>query len=546
MKKWLVILALVAAAVAPVVWFMSSLASVLLFSTSGASQNACVAPVGVVAPLGGPVRWPAAGAFTVTSEYGMRHNPGQINHGQYRLHAGIDLAVSSGQIVAASDGVVSKTPTSATGGNMVEIDHGGGLVTRYLHLASRNVQVGDQVWAGRLIGAQGATGNVDGAHLHFEVTQAGRPTDPRQWLTQQGLTVPPTGGTGTAPAVVLGDPGRMALDPQPALLAPSTEPGATQGVVDTLPEQVGAWRGQQIHVAAQVIKAGQDRSLDAKTITIAVMTAMAESSLENKAHGDAVRADTVGVFQEGPERGPLEQRMDPYSAAGIFYDHLLDVPGYLDLEPTIAAHRAQNNADPYHYERSWPDAVLMVSTLTADPGLLENLPATGPVVGCEDGGPGLLEGTGDGTGQAIVEAATHYVGTPYSWGGGDIGGPTLGTYTSPSLDGTRTVGFDCSGLVMAAVHHATGVTLPHSAEDQGKDARGRLVPRDWSQMRAGDIVSFSEDGSGAPDSFGHVGIYLGGGKMIHAPRPGKSVEIVQLKGSAYFEPMSWNIRRYGA
>lgn len=543
MKKALIAVVVVVL-LAPAVMFVGPLASVLVFAGANASQNACVSPIGVLAPLGGPVRWPLAGEFTVTSEYGMRYNPGQINHGQYRLHAGIDLVASSGQVVAAADGVVADTPTSATGGNMIKVDHGGGLVTYYLHLASRTVEVGDVVWAGRPIGVQGSTGNVAGEHLHFEVHQAGRPQDPRVWLTQRGLTVPPLGGQGRAPAAELVDPGGLDLDPSPAFLAPTTTAGQTRQLTSELPAQVGQWNRDQVAVAAQVIRAGQDRGLDAKTITIAVMTAMAESSLTNLDHGDAVRGDTIGVFQEGPERGPYAQRMDPYGAAGIFFDYLLRVPGYLDLEPTIAAHKAQANADPYHYQPRWPDAVLMVSTLTADPALLESLSVGGPVTGCENGGPAPLEGTGDGTGQAIVDAATHYLGVPYSWGGGDVNGPTLGTYSSPSLDGSRTVGLDCSGLVMAAVYHATGITLPHKAEAQGKHPAGAVVPRDWTQMKPGDVISFSEDGSGAPGSFGHVGIYVGNGKMIHANRPGKPVEIIQLEGSSYFEPMAWNIRRY--
>jgi len=544
-KKAGIVAVILAVLAAPAAIGMVALMSILSFSAANQSQNACVAPIGVFAPMGGPVRWPVVGPFKVTSEFGMRYNPGNIDHGQYRLHAGIDLASGTGPVVAAAAGVVSGTPSSTTGGNIVEIDLGGGVVTRYLHLSSRTVTVGEKVWAGKQIGVEGATGNVSGVHLHFEVLISGQPVDPRGWLTQQGLVVPPTGGSSTAPGVVAIDPGGVdGLNTAPISLAPAGDLGASQPLVSALPAQVGVWKGDQVANAAQVIKAGQDRGLDAKTITIAVMTAMAESSLQNLNHGDAVRNDTIGLFQEGPERGPYAQRMDPYGAANIFYDHLVKVPGYLDLEPTIAAHQAQANADPYHYAPRWPDAVQMVSTLTADPELLQNLPASGPVAGCANGGPAAYTGTGDGSGQAIVDAASHYLGTPYSWGGGTTTGPSLGTYTSGSLDGTHTVGFDCSGLVLFAVFQATGIQLPHSAELQGRDARGAVVPRDWTQLQPGDVISFSEDGSGAPGSFGHVGIYLGNGQMIHAPRPGENVQIVQLRGSAYYEPMAWSIRRY--
>jgi cell wall-associated NlpC family hydrolase len=547
-KKLVIATVAIVVVIAPAATFLFSSINAATIAASAASRNACVSPIGAVAPMGGPVRFPLAGRFVVTSEFGVRANPGQVNHGEVRLHAGIDLqhVDGPGQVVAASAGVVSGTPVEEQGGgNMVVVDHGGGLVTRYLHLADVGVEVGDVVWAGRALGTEGETGNSAGRHLHFQVEMSGRPVDPRSWLTEQGLSVPPTNAAGVGGPVVAIDPGASPLLPvAPAPLAPTSAPGATAGLVGKLPAQVGVWKGEQVSNAAQVIKAGQDRGLDATTITIAVMTAMAESSLRNLAHGDAVRNDTIGLFQEGPERGPYEQRMDPYGAAGIFYDYLLRVPNYLELEPTIAAHKAQANADPYHYEPRWPEAVQMVSTLTDDPELLADLPAAGPVTGCEDGGPVPLPDGGDGTGEAIVEAAKHYLDTPYSWGGGDITGPTLGTFSSPSLDGTRTVGFDCSGLVMFAVHHATGIVLPHKAEHQGTDPRGAVVPRDWGQMRPGDVIAFSEDGSGAPGSFGHSGIYIGDDRMIHAPVPGKRVEIVELRGSAYFEPMVWNIRRY--
>lgn len=553
-KKLLILLALLVAGAMMMGPVMLGLTAVLFGASANAAQNPCISPIGVVTPAGGPVRLPVVGAFQVTSEYEMRDNPGDISHGEYRMHWGLDMAEIPGPtaVVAPMAGVVQSTPTSVGGGNELYIDHGVGLVTGYMHLSSRTVKIGDRVWAGQQIGVEGNTGNSSGSHLHFEVHLAGAKDNPRDWLTKQGLVVPPKGVTASAPGVVsvppsptddpFALPGSSAASPAP--LNPTDEPGDTKPVVSTVPAKVGVWQGEQVLNAGYVINAGQGRGLDAKTITIAVMTAMAESSLKNIAHGDAVRGDTIGLFQEGPERGPYEQRMDPTGATNIFFNYLLKVPNYLSPEPTIAAHQAQANADPYHYAPMWDDAVLLVATLTKDPSLLESLPAGGDVAGCQGGGPGEAPPAGDGSGTAIVSAAEHYLRTPYSWGGGDIDGPGLGIYSSASLDGTHTVGFDCSGLVLFAVSNATGVQLPHSAEAQGKDSRGTTIARDWSKLQPGDVISFSEDGSGAPGSFGHVGIYIGGGQMIHAPRPGKSVEIVQLKGSSYYEPMTWAIKRY--
>lgn len=524
----------------------SLLGMVGAFFGAANAQNPCIFPVGNVAPAGGPVRFPVVGVFQVTSEFGMRYNPGTINTGAYMMHEGIDLAETvSGPIVAPMSGVVESTPTTLTGGNVVIINHGGGLITRYHHLSARTVVAGDEVWAGRQIGIQGSTGNSSGPHLHFQVEVNGQPVNPRDWMTGHGLVVPPTRGTGTAPGALPTPPAGWAAPLQgsivPALFNPSPQ---TQPLTESLPTHVGRYTGEQIVNAAHIIKAGQAMSLDARTITIGVMTAMGESSLINIAHGDAVGPDSRGLFQQRDNGawGTLADRMNPTIASTNFFKALTAVPNYLTLEPTIAAHKTQRNADPYHYAQFWADAVLVVATLTEDPTLLDSLPTAGTVTGCETGGPAPAPAPGDGSGDAIVAAATHYLGTPYAWGGGTLTGPSTGTRTTTG--GGQVVGFDCSGLVLYAVHNATSIQLPHSAELQGKDPRGTAVPRDWNLMQPGDIIAFSEDGSGAPGSFGHVGIYLGDGKMIHAPRPGKTVEITQIRGSAYHEAMAWSIRRF--
>jgi len=527
-----------------------SLIAVIFGAAAPGAQNPCYTGTGPVIDSGGPVRVPVVGSFIPTSEYGMRYNPGPFGHGQYKLHNGIDLVEQPGpaQVVAVKDGVVTSTPTDPTGGgNMIIIDHGAGLETTYMHLASRLVSTGDRVWAGRPIGVEGRTGNATGAHLHFTVKINGAPTDPRPWFAQNGITLPAPNQTGSTPPAAIVSPSTIPLvSASPTLLpiAPTGAPGNTQPVVSQLPTQVGAYTGVQVLNAADVIKAGQALGLTGKSITIGVMTAMGESSLVVIGHGDAAGPDSRGLFQQRANGawGSYADRMNPTISATNFFQALIRVPGYLSLDPTIAAHRTQGNADPYYYTPFWASAVQMVSVLTADPSLLERLPASGPIDGCQN--PTGPLAAGNGSGAAIVTAAQHYLGTPYSWGGGNAQGPSLGIYSSASLDGTHTVGFDCSGLVLFAVFNATGIQLDHSAESQGKDARGAVVPRDWTQMQPGDVIAFSEDGSGAPGTYGHVGIYIGNGQMIDAPRPGKTVEIVQLKGSTYYEPMAWSIRRY--
>ena len=524
------------------------LVAVLFGASAQAAQNPCYGQTGPVIDSGGPIRLPVVGSFMPTSEYGMRVNPGPYGGNVYKLHNGIDLVEQPGPstVVAAKDGMVSATSTDPTGGgNMIIIDHGAGLTTTYMHLSSRSVMVGEGVWAGKPIGVEGTTGNSTGNHLHFTVKINGAPTDPRPWFAQNGITLPATHDAGVAPPAVLLPPTGITTSSPSLTLIPIAGPGtvgSTKPVVSQLPAKVGAYQGEQVLNAAYIIKAGQALNLDAKSITIGVMTAMGESSLKILDYGDAAGPDSRGLFQQRANGawGSYTDRMDPTISSTNFFKALMRVPTYLSLEPTIAAHRTQRNADPYHYIPFWAPAVEMVSVLTADPDLLSTLPPSGPITGCEN--PQGTLPPGDGSGQAIVAAAKHYLGTPYSWGGGNINGPSLGIYTSPSLDGTHTVGFDCSGLVLFAVYNSTGLQLAHSAETQGHDARGRTIPRDWTQMRPGDIIAFSQ-AAGAPGSFGHVGIYVGDHQMVHAPHPGANVEITSLD-TAYYANAAWAIVRY--
>ena len=112
--------------------------------------------------------------YTVTSEYGWRWG---------RLHAGIDLAVSSGTPVYASDGgTVIRAGWFGGYGNCVEIDHENGRVTRYGHNSAILVDVGDKVYQGQEIALVGSTGNSTGPHLHFEVILDGTQHNPREFV----------------------------------------------------------------------------------------------------------------------------------------------------------------------------------------------------------------------------------------------------------------------------------------------------------------------------------------------------------------------------
>lgn len=119
-----------------------------------------------------------------------------------------------------------------------------------------------------------------------------------------------------------------------------------------------------------------------------------------------------------------------------------------------------------------------------------------------------------------INAASEMIGTPYSWGGGNASGPSTGICCSPrGRSGKSIRGFDCSGLTLYAYARA-GIALPRTAAQQYAASE----PVKPGQMRPGDLVFY---GKGAA-SLHHVGIYIGGGYMLNAPRPGTKVRIDPL------------------
>ncbi len=116
-----------------------------------------------------------------------------VNRGDH-AHAGVDFAAPNGTpVLAAAAGRVTSAHYSASAGNMIIVDHGGGLDTRYFHLSRFAVGVGAQVARGQTIGAVGSTGKSTGNHLHFEVRVNGAAVDP-VYALQNGAGAPSQGG----------------------------------------------------------------------------------------------------------------------------------------------------------------------------------------------------------------------------------------------------------------------------------------------------------------------------------------------------------------
>ena len=128
-----------------------------------------------------PSIWPAHG--WLSSGMGPRTDP--VNGGS-DYHNGLDIAGDKGQpVYATAAGVVTSAGYSGAYGNLIVVDHGFGLETRYGHLSGFNVQKGSHVKRGEMIGRLGATGRTTGNHLHYEVMANGRLLNPLQLLTQQ-------------------------------------------------------------------------------------------------------------------------------------------------------------------------------------------------------------------------------------------------------------------------------------------------------------------------------------------------------------------------
>ncbi|GGD25446.1 M23 family metallopeptidase [Aureimonas glaciei] len=126
-------------------------------------------------PLARPVD-----TLAVSSTFGVRPDPFL---GRSAMHTGIDFVAPTGTDVdATASGTVVQAGVNSGYGNLVEVDHGGGLVTRYGHLSQILVNVGDKVKAGAIIGRVGTTGRSTGPHLHYEVRRDGSPIDPSRFL----------------------------------------------------------------------------------------------------------------------------------------------------------------------------------------------------------------------------------------------------------------------------------------------------------------------------------------------------------------------------
>ncbi|MEA3051123.1 MAG: hypothetical protein QOG72_26 [Sphingomonadales bacterium] len=152
-----------------------------------------------------PSAEPIHSATNFTSGYGIRSDPFR---GRAAMHAGIDLAGPIGTpIYATADGIVGRSEWNSGGyGNLVELDHGHGIQTRYGHLSKSLVTAGQHVKRGDMIALMGSTGRSTGSHLHYEVRIDGKAVNPVPFLQSTGYLQSVQQRAAAATRIAIGGP----------------------------------------------------------------------------------------------------------------------------------------------------------------------------------------------------------------------------------------------------------------------------------------------------------------------------------------------------
>lgn len=287
---------------------------------------------------------------------------------------------------------------------------------------------------------------------------------------------------------------------------------------------------EQVPNAQTIVASGIGLDVPKKGQIIALATAMQESRLRNLNYGDR---DSLGLFQQRPSQGwgTTEQIHDPVHASEQFYKHLLNVPGWQQMTVTQAAQAVQKSGLPDAYAPWEPLATALQKAIAktfpsagADKDDKAKEPATG-TTGCAPSKDGsgfgrIPEGSvpkgykipkdAEPKARRALDWAMHQLGTQYQWGGSctDSHGPDpMGRC-------------DCSSLMQQAYAH-TGVTLTRTTYTQVHE--GKAVPP--HKLQPGDLI-FSRGTASRPD---HVGMYMGEGLVIEAPRTSKPVRITPIK-----------------
>jgi cell wall-associated NlpC family hydrolase len=272
---------------------------------------------------------------------------------------------------------------------------------------------------------------------------------------------------------------------------------------------------EQAGNAAVIIGAGQREGIPPRGWVIAVATSLQESRLINLGNlGADNDHDSLGLFQQRPSQGwgtPAEI-MNPDHAATSFYEHLRAVPRWQSLPLTDAAQAVQRSAYPDAYADDEPQAAAIVAAYTGgvvcDGG--DNLPPE--AAASLPSGFTLPAGTPPPVVTSIGWALAQ-LGTPYTFGGD----------CTAAHSGVPRHQCDCSSLMQQA-YRAAGIRIPRVTADQVH--AGTAVPNP-ADLRPGDLILIP-GGGGTRANPGHVGMYLGSGLIVQAPKTGDVVKVSKL------------------
>ncbi|MER6345745.1 C40 family peptidase [Streptomyces sp. NPDC001595] len=290
---------------------------------------------------------------------------------------------------------------------------------------------------------------------------------------------------------------------------------------------------EQIPFAKTIQATGVAMNIPARGQVVALATALQESGLRNLPWGDR---DSLGLFQQRPSMGwgTANEILDPVHASTKFYEGLRQVSGWQSLSVTQAAQAVQKSGFPEAYAKWEPLATALQKAIepllpkTGDGGggasPVPDGPAPGATGGCAADGDGTdfgtipagalpekysIPATAPREVQTAIRWALGQLGTPYQWGG---------TCTDSHGD-TAMARCDCSSLMQQA-YKAAGVTLTRTTYTQVKEGK----PVSTDALRPGDLI-FTEGTAAVPE---HVGMAIGQGLVVHAPRTGDVVRITTV------------------
>ncbi|MGX1759894.1 C40 family peptidase [Streptomyces lydicus] len=293
---------------------------------------------------------------------------------------------------------------------------------------------------------------------------------------------------------------------------------------------------EQIPIAKTIVATGITLHVPERGRVVALATAMQESRLRNLAYGDR---DSLGVFQQRPSArswGTVNQIRDPVHASTVFYKRLLAVGGWQQLTVAQAAQKVQRSGIPGAYAKWEPLARALDKTIpptlpghSKDASGNSNADAKLTAVdsGCSPASTGGISvgpippgsvprgykvpKTAPAKARKAIRWALGQLGTPYQWGG---------HCTRPR--GKDPMGrCDCSSLMQQA-YKAAGVKLSRTTYTQVNDGTAASV----NALKAGDLL-FTRGSTARPE---HVGMYIGSGLVLNAPKTGSLVRVEPVQG----------------